>query len=76
MTEDFGNNRSQATPISIRNIPQVLKNTIGGGDRADFLCIKLSTRSQLHSHLSYPQANADLTLLNSVGEVVEVSRWR
>ena len=74
--KDFGKNRQQATLVNITAQPQLLKNTIGGSDRADFLRFNLSSRSSIQVTLKKLKANADLTLLNGSGQVVLQSKQK
>jgi hypothetical protein len=74
MTRDFGKNRNQATVVAVGNAPRVLKNAIGGKDRADFIRFDLLASSSFQANLSKLKANADLSLLNSAGQVIGQSK--
>ncbi|MCU0569438.1 MAG: T9SS type A sorting domain-containing protein [Oculatellaceae cyanobacterium Prado106] len=74
MAKDFGKNRNQATVVTVSNAPRVLRNAIGGKDRADFLRFTLPVSSSFQANLSKLKANADLALLNSAGQVIGQSK--
>jgi hypothetical protein len=72
--KDFGKNRQKATVVNVTPQLRTLKNSIGGTDRTDFIRFNLASRSSIQVTLNKLKANADLTLLNSAGKIVQQSK--
>jgi glucose/arabinose dehydrogenase len=73
MKKDIGNSLETATRIKLSGSRQVLRNTIGGGDREDYSLIKLNSRSRLFVSLDKMKNNVDLQLLDRQGALIQGS---
>jgi glucose/arabinose dehydrogenase len=73
MKKDIGNSLETATRIKLSGSRQVLRNTIGSGDREDYSLIKINSRSRLFVSLDKLKSNVDLQLLDRQGALLQGS---
>lgn len=72
MARDFGNSISTATGISVNRV-KPFANSIGNGDRRDFLSVNLSARSQLTATLSNFDSPIRISLLDQSGTLLKTA---
>jgi hypothetical protein len=70
MAKDYGNSLRVASRVRIETLPKVFRNTIGRGDRFDFLIFSLAATSRLEASMPGFTRLANLTLLNSNGKPI------
>jgi hypothetical protein len=70
MAKDYGNNLRTAKPTKVRQTPTVLSNLIGGADKFDLIRFNLTTLSILNARAAGLVGRANLTLLDSQGNII------
>ena len=73
MAKDVGNSLKTAARVKVSDRRQVLRNSIGGNDQADYYKFTFKSRSRLSLVLDKLQRNADVQLLNPQGRVIQTS---
>jgi hypothetical protein len=68
-----GNSFKQASSLNLTSNAAVFKDQLNGKDRNDYLRFNLGSHSKVNVNLSGLKANANLQLLNSVGQVLQTS---
>jgi len=68
-----GNSLKRAKPLNFPSGSMRVRESIGGDDRNDFYSFNLSNRSSVSVFLNRLQADANLQLLNSRGQVIKTS---
>jgi Bacterial pre-peptidase C-terminal domain/Matrixin len=74
MADRAGNSIGRAKSLNLVNGTASFSDRVSGGDRTDFLKIRLSQRSRVSFQLSQLRSNADLALLNAQGKTIQSSR--